>query len=291
MPRILIIGKGSFIGSNFIKHSKYFGVKEVDIINQKPENIDFSGFDVVIHLAAIVHQKKSIPKDEYFRVNTLLPIAIAKLAKSKGVKQFIFLSSSKVYGRYDENQLPWNEQTECKPTDFYGESKLKAEQELLILADDTFRISIIRTPMVYGEGVKANMLQLIKLVDLFPILPFKGVQNKRSITYTENLVAYMDRIIEHEKSGLFIAMDAESPSIEFLVVSIQKSLGQKRLIFNPGQFLMKLISIFLPGYYERLYSSSVLDNTETRRILNFTPAVSSSEGIDRTVRYYLKTKK
>lgn len=290
MPRVLLVGKGSFIGSNFINFSRFKDIKEVDIVDVKPEDIDLTGFDVVIHLAAIVHQTKSIDFEQYLRVNTLLPVNMANHSKRSGVKQFIFLSSTKVYGKFEQGQNPWDEYSECIPNDSYGITKLKAEHELINLSNDSFSVTIIRTPLVYGEGVKANMLSLIKLVDRMPILPFQNVSDRRSMTYVGNLVEYIDRTIELTKSGVFIAKDQESISIEVLIKLISKSLGKRIILFDLGSLLIKLLRHVSPNNHERLFGSSLLNNSKTLEILDFVPKTSISEGIDRTVSYYLKSK-
>lgn len=286
MPRILIIGKGSFIGSNFINKSNYKDIVEVDVKNTKPEDLNLSGFDVIIHLAAIVHQTNRITLDEYQKVNCDLPFKIAKIAKNSGVKQFVFISTSKVYGDFSKGQKAWTELSACNPKDGYGISKLNAENKLLALGSDSFCVSVIRTPLVYGPGVKANMLQLIKLIDNFPILPFGVDSNCRSLSFVLNIVAFIDKVIELERGGIFIAKDTDSPSIKELSKFISGSLGKSRFVFYPGKLFLTLINIFLPGYYERLYGSAILDNSETLKIIDFKPPFSTEEGVKITVEYY-----
>src|SRR4030043_647629 len=190
MIRILITGKNSFVGKNFQKLSKFKNVNEVSLIESRPEDIDFENYDVVIHLVAIVHQARSIPSEEYFRINRDLCVKVAKIAKEAHVKQFIFLSTVKVYGQFGPGSEPWNEYSECYPDDSYGKSKYEAEMDLRKLEDDDFVVSIIRTPLVYGEGIRANMLNIIKLVKSSYVLPFKDVRNLRCFTSAENLVGF-----------------------------------------------------------------------------------------------------
>src|SRR4030042_4540871 len=103
MLRILITGAGSFIGRNFIKYSKNKNVEEVSLMGRKPEQIDFKKYDIVIHLAAYVHQSRSVNEDEYFRINRDLSLEVAKCAKKQGIKQFLFMSTVKVYGDTDSS--------------------------------------------------------------------------------------------------------------------------------------------------------------------------------------------
>ena len=102
----------------------------------------------------------------------------------------------KVYGKFVQGSDPWNEDSYCHPEDAYGKSKYEAELALRKLEDLGFTVSIVRTPIVYGPGVKANMLRLIRLIEKVPVLPFKNVNNSRCYTYSGNLIGYIDRIIE-----------------------------------------------------------------------------------------------
>ncbi len=227
MPKILITGANSFIGKNFMRFSKFAEVEEVSLIELNPEDIDFSKYDIILHLAAIVHRSKKNHDAEYFSVNRDLSINVAKQAKAAGVRQFIFLSTMKVYGKFNPGIDLWNEDSPCFPEDSYGLSKYEAELGLKKLEDPNFTVSIIRTPIVYGPGVTANILKLIKLIERFPILPFKKVGNNRHYTYVENLVGFIDRIIEIKASGIFIAMDDEGLSTNDLVILLSTYLHKK----------------------------------------------------------------
>jgi len=291
MIKVLITGANSFIGTNFMKYSAFRKVREISLKEINPEDIDFSDVDIVLHLAAIVHQSKKIEEKEYFRVNTDLSVSVAALAKQAGVKHFIFLSTIKVYGNYIPDSGLRNENSKCYPDDAYGKSKYAAEMSLIKMQDPGFTVSIIRTPLVYGEGVKANMVNLIRLVDSFPLLPFASTGNRRNFTFTENLVGYIDRIIEMKISGIFIAMDKTALSTNELVGFISKHLGKKVYLFKLPGFLHRIFRIFIPEMLERLYGSLELDNSITRTILNYEPPFSTEEGIKRTVSNYLNIKK
>ena len=290
MIKILIIGADSFVGKNFISFSKYREVKEISLIDSKPENISFIDIDVVIHLAAIVHQSKSTPDSEYFRVNRDLCLEVAKYAKINGVKQFIFLSTFKVYGNVIPDSVVLNEQSPCFPTDAYGKSKYDAELGLNSMEDKNFTVSIIRTPLVYGDGVKANMLSLLKLVDTFRILPFKNVANNRNYTFVENLVGYIDKIIEFNASGVFIAMDEYPVSTTELVNYIAKYFNKKVYLFKIPEVLMKISKTQFPGIINRLFGSFEFDNRKTLEALHFKPPYSSEEGIKKMVLAYQRKK-
>jgi nucleoside-diphosphate-sugar epimerase len=283
MSKILITGADSFVGRNYIDNSANKNVEEISLFNNKPEDIDFSKYDVIIHLVAIVHQSKTIHEDQYYKINRDLCITVAEHAKEAGVKQFIFLSSVKVYGAFIPNSGPWDEDSSCVPEDSYGKSKSEAEIALKKLEESDFIVSIVRTPLVYGAGVKANMLNILRLLNKFPILPLAKVNNKRSFTSAGNLVAFIDRIIEKKASGIFIAMDEKPLSTTDLVNCISKYLNKRIFLFRMPKFLIKLGTYLIPNIFDRLYGSFELDNKKTLNKLDFRPPFSTEEGIEKMV--------
>jgi UDP-glucose 4-epimerase len=286
----MITGTNSFVGRNFIKYSKYREVEEVSLIDKNPEDISYEGYDVIIHLVAIVHQEVSIPEKQYFKINRDLCIEVANRAKKAGVKQFVFLSTVKVYGKFIKGFSYWNEKSPCFPDDAYGKSKYAAELALQSLNDNAFTVSIVRTPLVYGEGVKANMLSILKLVNRLRILPFKDVNNRRSFTSAENLIAFIDRIIEKRAPGIFIAMDKEAISTTDLVLMISETLGKKVILVKMPEVLIRAGIIFFPKIFDRLYGSFEMDNNETLKILDFEPPISTREGIHRLTQTFKENK-
>lgn len=283
MPKVLITGSNSFVGTNFRKFSKFSDVAEISLIDNKPGEIGFSGYDVVLHLAAIVHESKKISRDDYIKVNRDLSLEVAERAKRTGVVQFIYMSTVKVYGRFIPGSVPWNETSLCNPEEDYGRSKYEAEQELFKLESPGFTISVIRTPVVYGDCVKANMLKLIRLVDSVKILPFKDIRNARHFTYTGNLIAFIDRIIEKRMPGIFIAMDDNVLSTTQMVKLIADALGRKVILFKAPVIFLKFGRWLFPNLIESLYESIELDNSVTKEILDFTPPYTSEQGIHNTI--------
>lgn len=284
MPKILITGKNSFIGRSIIKYSCFDEIRDVCLIENHPSIIDFTTTDVVIHVAAIVHQTKKIPKEMYQKVNTFLPIEVAKYAKKSGVNHFIFISTTKVYGDHSDNHsTPFNEEAKCNPSDMYALSKLEAEIGLKELETPEFTITIIRTPLVYGKGVKANMKNIINLVRIFPILPLKNIKNKRSFTYIENLVGYIDKIIEKKVSGVLIAMDKEWLSTDQLVKIIAECLEKKVFLFKCPIVCRNLWKLIAPRMFSRLHESFFFDNGLTNEFLDYKAPISTHEGIKRTI--------
>ncbi len=286
MTKILITGANSFVGKKYIKYSQNSKIDEISLIDREPEDIDFSNYDVILHLVAIVHQSKKISEKEYFKINRDLCVRTAEEAKKAGVKQFVFLSTVKVYGKYLPGAGPWNESSICEPDDAYGKSKYAAEIALKKLEDENFTVSIVRTPLVYGEDVKANMRSIIKLVERFIILPLAKIKNKRSFTSVENLVAFIDRIIEKKASGVFIAKDEKALSTTELVNYISKYLDKKLILISVPKFFIKICMFIYPKIFDRLYGSFEMENKQTISQLDFKPPLSVEEGIEKMILTY-----
>lgn len=277
--KILIIGEKSFVGENFRRYSRYKDIEEISVISNKPEEINFGEYEVVLHLAAIVHQTRKIPESEYIRVNRDLCFRVAENAKKAGIKQFVFLSTLKVYGDSVPGTGVRNENSKCFPDDAYGRSKYEAEIGLKKLENADFTVSIIRPPLIYGSGVKANMLNLMKLIETFPILPFGDIHNRRNFVYIENLVEFIDKIIEKRAPGIFIAKDEGALSTTELVIYSSKYLGKKVTLFKLPKIIINICTYIKPGIFDRLFGSLEFDNSKTKSELNFSPPYSSEEGI------------
>jgi len=277
MKNLLITGSSGFIGKYFINNYKEkYDIKTFSFLKDVIKILDCSGIDVVIHLSALVHQMGGASEEEYEKVNVTQTLELAKKAKESGVKHFVFMSTVKVYG--EETNSAYAENTICKPEDEYGKSKLKAEQELQKLEDDSFKVSIIRTPIVYGYGVKANIKNLINLVDKVPILPFGKIQNKRSMVFVGNLCHLINEIIIQEKAGIFLASDDEPLSTTKLIELISNGLNKKVYLIKIP-FFESLLKLVKPSFYKRLYESLEVDNSETKKVLNLKNLYNVEEGI------------
>jgi len=230
--KLLLTGSNGFIGNYFLdKYSDKYDILKFSFLNDDFQSLHPKGtshvsdMDVVIHLSALVHQMGGASADEYERVNVTQTLELAKKAKKSGVGQFVFMSTVKVYG--EETTEKYTEEFTCKPEDEYGKSKLKAEAELIKLEDENFKVSIIRTPIVYGYGVKANIKNLVNLVKKFPLLPFGNIKNKRSMVYVGNLCHLIDELIKQKQNGIFLASDDEPLSTTKLIELIAKILIKK----------------------------------------------------------------
>ena len=272
MKTVLITGASGFVGQRFCVHNKdRYIIKAVSLQNTQVKDLDLSGVDVILHLAGIAHRMEKTDDSLYFEVNYELTKKLAEAAKQARVGHFIFVSTIKVYG--DDHQLLTPE-TECRPSDAYGKSKLMAEEALKNLESDDFRASIVRPPLIYGQGVKGNMQKLIKLVENRKYIPLGNINNERSMVGVDNFIALLDKVIESRVSGTFLIRDSEPTSTSRLISEIAKGKNiHINLISIPGvmRFAMKVLA---PEIYKRLFGSVVVDDKATRDILNFDPPYS-----------------
>ncbi|MFW3372435.1 NAD-dependent epimerase/dehydratase family protein [Aliarcobacter butzleri] len=277
MSKLLITGSNGFIGNYFINNYKSkYNIKIFSFLKDDINTLDCNTIDIVFHLSALVHQMGGASANEYEKINVIQTIELAKKAKESGVKHFVFMSTVKVYG--EETNSKYTENTVCNPEDNYGKSKLKAEQELQKLEDENFKISIIRTPIVYGYGVKANIKNLINLVNKVLVLPFGKIKNKRSMVYIGNLCHLVDEIIIQKKSGIFLACDDEPLSTSKLIELITKNLNRKMYLIKIP-FFETLLKILKPSFHKRLYESLEIDNTITKEKLNLKNPYGVEDGI------------
>ena len=231
MKRILITGKDSYSGTSFEKWvSQWPEEYKVDTLDTKGDwqSYNFSDYDVVFHVAGIAHvDAKADMETLYYKVNRDLTIEAAKKAKAEGVKQFIFMSSIIVYG--DSSKLGEKrvitKDTIPTPTNFYGNSKLQAEQGIQPLQDERFKVVILRPPMIYGKGSKGNYPKLAKLAKKTPIFP--DIENERSMIYIENLCAFIRLMIDNEARGIFFPQNKEYVKTTELVQIIAEVYGKK----------------------------------------------------------------
>ena len=284
MQNVLLTGSNGFIGNYFI--NKY-NINTFSFLNDKLNKLDLlnTKTTTIIHLSAFVHQMGGASKEKYEKINVTQSIDLAKKSKESGVKHFIFMSTVKVYG--EETDIAYTKSSNCIPQDDYGKSKLKAEKKLKKLEDDNFKVSIIRTPIVYGYGVKANIKNLINLVNKVPILPFGKIQNRRSMVFVGNLCHLIDEIIIQDKAGIFLASDNEPLSTTKLIKLIAKGLNKKVYLLKIPLFesLLKLVK---PSFHKRLYESLEVNNSKTKMTLNLTNPYSVEDGINLMIKDYNK---
>lgn len=276
MNKILITGSNGYLASNFLnQYKKVYDFEKFSLLNQKIEDINFDNIDIILHCAALVHQKVEQPYEKYHEINVDYPLKLAKLAKQNSVKQFVFISTIAVYG---EEKEKLDENTICNPITPYGKSKLEAEKGLLKLNDDSFIVSIIRAPMIYGKNAPGNIDSLIKLVKKLPIIPLGKIANKRSFISIQNLCFIINEIITHQKAGIFLASDDEPISTSRLIELIAKNLDKKVYLVKIP-FFETLLKLLKPSFYKRIYGSLEVDNSISKEKLNLKNPYSVEEGI------------
>lgn len=217
---LLITGANSYVGTQveqwITQHSNY-QVNTLDMLNDAWRDTDFSAYDAVYHVAGIAHVNAD-PKMEslYYKVNRDLTIDVARKAKEAGVKQFIFMSSMIVF--HESQSLKpevLTAETQPNPNGFYGDSKLQAENGLHDLECDTFKVCILRPPMIYGPNSKGNFPRLIQLAATTPIFP--EYHNQRSVLYIDNLAEFVLQAINHQLSGIYYPQNRElSDTVEII---------------------------------------------------------------------------
>lgn len=284
MKKILVTGINSFIG-NAVKQwlEQYPQKYEIDLIDLKLDtwrNDSFSHYDVVFHVAGIAHVS-SDPKleDLYFKVNRDLTIEVAEKAKRDGVKQFIFMSSMIVYGNHqtniDINTIP-------QPNNFYGQSKLQAEQGIQVLNDEQFKVAIIRPPMIYGKGSKGNYPRLAKFAISSPFFP--DFKNQRSMLHIDNLSEFIKLLIDNEDAGYFFPQNRDYVETSQLVAEIAK-VHNKYIyltrLFNPFISLFLNVNLIKKVFGESIYDMKMSDYSKGNyQVRSFEESILLTEDVN-----------
>lgn len=259
MKHILITGADSYIGTSFEAHlrNRPYTVTTLDVREDSWEDTSFEGFDAVLHIAAIVHQKERPEMEElYYRVNRDLAVRAAKKAKAEGVGQFIFMSSMSVYGMDTGTITP---DTVPQPVSFYGKSKLAAEELIRSEADEKFRVCILRPPMVYGPGCKGNFQTVVKLVKRSPVFP--QLNNRRSMIHIDNLCEFLKLCIDEGESGLFFPQNREYMQTSQMARTIAGKLG-RRVWFSRLAGLAVRMTIPFLSLTQKAFGTLIYRDTE-----------------------------
>ena len=284
MKKILITGANSYIGTSVEKWlSKYPDEYLVDTIDMKTEEWkkkDFSPYDVVFHVAGIAHVSSDPNmKNLYYKVNRDLTIETAKKAKSEGVKQFIFMSSIIIYGDSSKDLKVIDKNTIPQPSNFYGNSKLQAEQGILPMSDENFKVVVLRPPMIYGKGSKGNYPKLAKAAIKLPVFP--DIDNQRSMLHIDNLCEFIKLIIDNEESGVFFPQNKEYVKTSEMVRLIAEAHGKKiKLvkIFNPILKAMEIkVDIVKKVFGNLVYEKSISNYKEDYQIRNLKASIYETE--------------
>ena len=218
MKRVLITGANSYIGVSFenYAHEHYeteLSVDTIDMIDGNWRNKDFSSYDIVFHVAGLAHADvgnvDEATKAKYYAVNTDLAIDTAAKAKDAGVHQFVFMSSAIIYGEsapYGKRKVITKD-TIPQPANFYGDSKWQADKGIRELETESFMVTVLRPPMIYGKGSKGNYPALSEIEKKLPIFP--DIKNERSMLYIENLCEFLCQVMIRGEKGIFWPQNAE----------------------------------------------------------------------------------
>ena len=310
--KVLVTGATGFVGGALISRlvdSGRFGVRaavrresgellagvEQIVVGDLTPNTDWQqalvGVDAVVHLAARVHvmnDTASDPLSAFRQVNVAGTERLARMAATNGAKRFVYISSVKVNG---EGALtPYSEDASA-PEDPYGISKWEAEQGLHKVAEDTgLEVVILRPPLVYGPGVKANLLSLFNIVDRGIPLPLASVSNHRSLIYVGNLVDAIVTCINHPKASnqTYLVSDGEDVSTPELIRRVAAALGRPARLFHFPPSLMGFAGKLLgkSEAVERLVSSLTIDSSKIRRELGWRPPYTMEEGLRETGEWF-----
>ncbi len=297
---ILITGSSGFIGSSLVKRliqkgHNIFGSSRNEVsretklysffhINKEPYLLDWSSIlsqvDCVVHLAAKVHEmdkNKSNNISLFMDTNTRFTLHLAKQSLNSGVKRFIFLSTIKVNGEFTKVNRPFTSKDMPNPTDAYSISKYEAEIGLSeICRNQAMELVIIRVPLVYGPGVKANFKSLVNLLSKNLPLPFLSLNvNRRSLLSIDNLIDFIDLTLSHPLAPghILLVSDDYVFSTKDLIQELGISIGHPAKLFYIPRFILFVITytLGLGKIYSRLSDSLELDISKTRKLLNWQP--------------------
>jgi nucleoside-diphosphate-sugar epimerase len=310
----LVTGATGFVGRSLVPvliNAKY----DVVICNRRITNSPFStkvktylvpdigpntnwtevlnGIDAVVHLAGRAHHLNNNLNEEkaaHDLINVSGTEHLARSAALAGVKKFIFISTVKVMGEktwdipFIETQLP-------DPVDVYGKSKLKGEIALHRISDEfDMGIVILRPPLLYGPGVKANMLTLLKLCQLSVPFPFAAINNKRSLLYVENLADAVTVCLENVKANgqTYFVCDGVDLSTPTLICKISLALNKPARLFPVPSFLLRLAGKIIgkPLIVERLLENLQVSDKKLRKQLGWTPPFNMIQGLDKMATWY-----
>ncbi|MFK3644491.1 UDP-glucose 4-epimerase family protein [Pseudomonas protegens] len=316
MARILLTGASGFVGGAVHECLSKSSPHKLTVVLRKPipalaattsvtqvEQIDgmtdwssiLLDCDVVVHAAArvhVMHESSLDPLEAFRKVNVEGTLNLARQAAQRGVGRFIFISSIKVNGEGTLLNVPYTADDEPAPTDPYGISKMEAEKGLTIIASQTgMEVVIIRPVLVYGPGVKANFLNMMRWLYKGVPLPFGAIDNRRSLVALDNLVDLIVTCIDHPLAAnqVFLVSDGEDLSTTELLKRMGNALGKPaRLLAIPSGILSFSAALLgKKSISHRLCGSLQVDISKNRELLGWAPPLSVDKTLDATAKYFI----
>ncbi|MAV31478.1 MAG: UDP-glucose 4-epimerase [Cycloclasticus sp.] len=325
--KVLVTGGVGYVGRSLIKALAFAGHSVVSILRQHssdlPPKVEQIAGDlrelsidsadslfqckleqslqmtpVVIHLAARVHVMSNDDASslaEFRSINVQATLRLAQQAARAGAKRFIFLSSIKVNGESTSRGMAFRAGDTHIPTDHYGLSKYEAEQGLLTIAAETgMEVVIIRPPLVYGPGVRANFASMIRWMQRGIPLPFGAIDNRRSFIALDNLVSFIIHCIDHPKAAneIFLISDGEDVSTTVLLQKMSKALGKKSCLMPVPERWLRSVAKILGREDEagKVLNSLQVDSSKARDVLGWKPVIRMDEQLHKTAEWYLSEK-
>lgn len=245
---ILIIGKYSYIGNHIDQWLKQYNhqVEQLDVLSDEWETFDYSRYDAIIHVAGIVHRPDCKDWELYKRVNTDMPISIATMAKQQGVKHYVYFSTMGVFQggkQLKPSVINKNTPLQKDENSMYGRSKLMAEEGLVLLQDESFSVSFVRPPSVYGKGCRGGYITgFTKIVKLLPVIPKAYTDARQSFVYIDNLSECVRLIVENRLTGVFCPQDDVIPNANELFKAIADGIGKRYVDSRFLGLCMQLVS-------------------------------------------------
>ena len=302
--KVAIIGSNGFLGANLSKFLKEKNIYVREIQRKSKNNVfqinsigrcnnwdeALKEIDIVVHCAGIAHiinRDKNIDIVNTFDlINTNLEgtINLTKSCIKNNIKQLIFISSIKVLGEKNSIDKPFTNYSCPDPKDIYAWSKLKSEEAIKELCNKTrTKYTIIRPPLLFGPGVKANFERLIKLVELQIPLPFGSLKNRRSIMKIENLANFIHKCITSKESEnqTFVVSDLNDYSIEELIKYIALTVRKKVIVFKFPKTILKLL-FYLIGRskeFKKLSETLLINPLESYEIMNLNPKLYTNNSL------------
>ncbi len=303
--KLLVTGSNGFVGKALTGFLETRGHSVVRAVRKSADSAEIavgdldkdtdwraalSGAEAVVHLAARVHDLKDTGDQlaAYRKTNTEGTLALARAAGRAGVKRFIFISSVKALG--EGNVAPYSESDIPAPKDAYGISKWEAEQGLHAMAKSGMEIVILRPPLVYGPGVGANFLRLLKLAASGLPLPLGAIHNRRSMIYVGNLVDAITLCLEHPLAAgkTFVVADGKPVSVSELLRMLAKAMQRPARLWPAPLWVFHCLGKLTGRRQDiaRLIGSLAVDDTNIRKQLGWQPPFSLEEGLAITAAWY-----